>query len=314
MTNKIKKIIKKYLKPNLNIPLIQKMRETSFIIKEKLTGYSNEKKRFKKKTGYCLDLNNPQSFNQKIVWKKLNDRNPLLPTAVDKYKVRQYLKEVLGKEAEKILIPLLYVTSDPDSIPFDELPAEYIIKANHASGWNIIVDKNTPANKKEIINKCKDYLNKPYGLFKHEWAYQKVKRRIVIEKLIRDENGQLPMDYKFSVIHGKCLFIQVDFERFIDHKRSLFTPQWDFLNVRWKKKQGIFIKKPVKLKTMIELAEFLGFISDYVRIDLYLVCNKIYFGEMTFYPASGNGAFVPRNFDFELGKHWKLKKNYWEEI
>jgi hypothetical protein len=98
------------------------------------------------------------------------------------------LKDVLGQqEAEKILIPLLYVTDKPETIPFDDLPEEYIIKSNHASGWNMIVEKTSPpVNRKQIIAQCRKWLSKPYGLKRHEWAYQKIKRKIVIEKLLRD--------------------------------------------------------------------------------------------------------------------------------
>jgi len=108
---------------------------------KKLAGYKEEKQLFFNLLGYYPNLKNPQSFNEKVLWKKLYDRNPIIPIVSDKYMVRQYLKNVLGeREAEKILIPLLYVTDKPETIPFNSLPEEYVIKANHASGWYILAE------------------------------------------------------------------------------------------------------------------------------------------------------------------------------
>ncbi len=137
----------------------------------KITNYKIEKWRFYKRTGYKLNLKKPRSFNEKIVWKKINDRNPLLPITADKYKVRSYIKKVLGEEkAREILIPLLYVTDKPKTIPFEKLSENFVVKSNHGSGTNIII-KNSKYNKKEIVKECKKWLKTPHGLEKLEWAY-----------------------------------------------------------------------------------------------------------------------------------------------
>ena len=278
-----------------------------------LTNYYFEKKSFKKNLGYKLNLKNPRSFNEKVVYKKIHDRNPLLTRTADKYSVRSYVKEVLGeKEGEKILIPLLYVTDKPKTIPFEKLPKDFVIKANHGSGWNIIV-RNGKYNKKEIIKKCEAWLNTPFGLEKMEWAYKDIKRKIVIEEFIQDEKGKSPKDYKFFVFHGKCKMIQVDSDRFEEHTRSLFDENFNYLDMSLKFKQGKKIKPPKKYKEMKKLAEKIVEKFEFARIDLYTTKNKIYLGEITHYPETGNGLFTPIKKDRELGKNWKIKRNYWKK-
>lgn len=286
-----------------------------FNVYEKCFGYPYLKSTFRKKVGYRLNLKAPKSFNEKINWKKINDRNPLLPIVADKYLVRDYLRDVLGKEtAEIILVPLLYVTNKSETIPFDDLPEEYIIKANHRSGSNIIIEKGTYINRKQIIRYCNDLLNKPYALLKHEWAYQNIDRKIIIEKLMRDNAGKLPKDYKFNMIHGKCELIQVVHDRFTNVTKSFYTKEWIPVEIRREGKQGpIQNKPPINLSEMLRIAQRLSEPFDYIRIDLYTIENMLYFGEMTHYPLSGLGPFLPNSFDFVLGAKWATKPYYWKE-
>ena len=300
--------MKSILRPIWNSPAIFWIRGQFFDLLEKLTGYYFEKRNFLRKMEYILDLKNPRSFNEHLVWKKIYDRNPILPVVSDKYRVRQYIKKLLGDEESKnILIPLLYATDDPETIPFDGLYGEYIIKANHNSGPNFIVEKNIVPDKKKIISSLKDQLRIPYAIFKHEWAYKKIKKRkVVIERLLRDETGKIPKDYKFHMIFGKCAFVQVDFDRFTDHSRTLYDKDWNYIEATLKFKQGPKMDKPKNFERMLALATRLSKRFDYVRIDLYSVGdNIIYFGEMTHYPGSGMERFTPQTMDFELGKYWK---------
>jgi hypothetical protein len=278
----------------------------------KISHYQLEKIRFYKALGYPLNLQNPTSFNEKIFWKKIYDRNPLLPIAADKYQVRSYLKEVLGVEkAEEILIPLLYVTDQPETIPFEIFPHDFIIKPNHASGKIIIVE-NGHYNKEEIIKTCKRWLKTPYGPEKLEWAYQLSKRKIIIEKLLYDYDGSIPKRFKFHMFHGKCKLVQVMFGESNNPSGSYFDEKWDFLSVKKATQpQGPKIKKPKNYEIMLELAEKLSEAFDYVRVDLYNLNGKIYFGELTHYPTSGMTKFETPSFDFELGKHWTIKSKYW---
>lgn len=285
---------------------------------ERLTRYSLLKKHFKEGTGYDLDLENPKSFNQKICWKKVYDRNPLLPIVADKYRVREYLREVLGtEEAEMILVPLLYVTNKPETIPFDTLPQEYVIKANHGSAKNIIVQKGTVVDRSQIIAQCMMWLKTSYGLFKHEWAYQPIERRIIIEKLMIDENGHLPVDYKFHMFNGTCLMVQVNQGLFSDktsRKITLYSSDWLKLNVTLNYPSSDDAEKPSNFNEMLKLAVVLSKPFDYIRVDLYSIKGKIFFGEFTNYPSSGAAQIQPKQFDFELGSKWQLQPKYWDKM
>jgi len=303
-----------------------------FDFSKRLNGYKKERNSIYQKIGYYPDLKNPKSFNEKVLWKKIYDRNPLLPVISDKYKVREYIKGVIGeKEAEKLLVPLLYVTDKPENIPFDTFPEEYVIKPNHASGKIIFVEKiekqkkytiierqkttilsDCKASREQIINVCNKWLSTPYGFCNHEWAYQKIKRKIIIEKLLLDNSQKIPVDFKFEVFHGKCHFIQVWYDRFVRINRAWYTPDWKYINIQGSTSQSKYKKKPDKLESMIKLAELLGKPFDFVRVDLYLVDNRIYFGELTSYPKSGRISFNPASFDFELGSKWKVVPKYWK--
>lgn len=289
---------------------LSKAKEYLLYYLNKLTNYKIEREIFRKKTGYKPNLKDPKSFNEKIIYKKRKDRNPLLPITADKERVRKYIKKVLGKEeAEKILIPLIHVTDKPETIPFEKLPKNFIIKANHASGRNIIV-RDGKFDKKEIIKKCKEWLKMPYRLGKLEWAYQPIKRKIIIEKLITDKNGNIPRDYKFFVFNGKCKLVQIDFDRRTkdkEHTRSLYDGNWNYIDASLKYPQGKRVKKPTNFNEMKSLAEKLGNSFNFIRADFYSVGEKIRFGEITHYPGSGREYFKPKLLDFELGKEWDLK-------
>lgn len=290
------------------------IKRTAFTLYEHLSGYQYEKRRFKDRVGYELNLANPRSLNEKMEWKKLFDRDPLLVTTSDKYLGRRYIAAILGQEAAKeMLFPLLHVTETPNTIPFDTFPEEYILKANHASGWNRIVDQSNPAHHEQIIAECTAWLNEPYGFYKHEWAYKKVSRKIVIEKLMRDEEGYLPTDYKFHIFHGTCKFIHTTNKKSASRRRVLFTPDWQMLDVGWKHPKGEYVEPPRQLKTMIPLAEKLGAPFDYVRVDLYNIGERIYCGELTHYHGSGSEKFYPEHFDFDFGAYWNLTPHYWKK-
>jgi hypothetical protein len=292
---------------------LRRLEDVVFARLDTLLGYPLEKKNFRKSLGYELDLKNPVSFNQKICWKKLFDRNPLLPILADKYAIREHIVNVLGmEEAHQIMIPLLFVTDDPDALDFDQLPNSFVVKSNHGSGNNILVHDKQKADRHAIVEECKFWLKMRYGVRAHEWAYQNTPRKILVEVMLKNSEGQVPPDYKFSMIHGKCAFVQVDCDRFGDFSRTLYDENWNMINAEWKRKQGAAIPKPAQLGKMIELAEKLARDLDYIRIDFYVQDEQIFLGEMTNYPARGRGKFNPQSYDFELGARWHLDPDYWK--
>jgi len=313
--NKIYKKMKENIeKHNPLFVILIVIRAYSFHFLNLIFNFKLEKIKFYKELGYQLNLENPKSFNEKIIWKKINDRNPLLPVTADKYEVRSYIKEVLGEErAKEILIPLYFVTEQPAAIPFKNLPSAFIIKPNHTSGKSIIIE-NGPVDQNEIIKTCGRWLKTPYGLEKLEWAYQPIKRKIVIEKLLRNKDGSNPMELKFHIFHGKCKLVFLILDKQNNPYRSYYDKYWNYLPVKKiTRPRGLKIEKPKNYEVMLELAEILSKPFDYVRIDFYNIKEKIYLGEFTHYPGSGTTKFEPQNFDFELGKHWNVEKEYWKK-
>lgn len=265
-----------------------------------------EKMRFYKKLGYCCNLNAPKSFNEKIIWRKVYDRNPLFPIVSDKIGVRDFIKNQIGQQcAEEYLIPLLHVTENPEEIPFDSLPKEYVIKANHGSGWLIIIDKNHHPHRGEIISECTSWMSKTFRKEQLEWAYSRIKPMILVEKLLQDRD-HIPEDFKFFMFHGKLKMIQVHHGRFFDHTMSYYDDQMKRMkNVARFKKEGPDIQRPEGFSEMVGLAEAISKPFDFIRVDMYNIQGKIFIGELTLYPTSGTHPY-DRDFDYELGSYWTL--------
>lgn len=292
---------------------VNKIYADSKLFIDKINGYRKIKKQFFDATGYELNLKSPESYNEKIIWKKINNRNPLLTITADKYQVRSYVKKLLGNElADKILIPLYHVTDNPADIPFDELPDKFVVKPNHGSHMHLIIHNKTNETKENIIKTCKEWLKVNYGLYNYEWSYRNIKRKIIIEKLLQTNSGELPMDYKLYCFHGKCKLIRLASNRFgDDFSVSFFDKDWKSLPISNKgyKKEKKSFKKPSNLNDIIALGEKLSSDFDAVRVDLYACDSRIYFGELTHYEGSGFVGFEPESFDFELGAYWSIEKN-----
>ena len=299
---------------------------TKFRFTERASGYKTERRLFEERHGYPLNLEDPRSFSEKLCWRKLFDRNPLLPRIVDKYAVRGFVREVLGQDwADQVLIPLLAEATDPAKIPFDKLPPNYILKANHGSGDNLIVRADKAPDVPDVIRRCKLWLAQSHSTYKHEWAYDMIRRRIVVEALIDNGNGQPVREIKLQMFHGKCELVQVlndgSWYDGVNYMGSglptltYFTPDWTWLDICWKYywtniefPNDRHQSPPQRLDEMIALAEKLAAPFDYIRVDLYEVPDGIRFGELTPYHLSGHAAITPRAFDFELGAKWRLPR------
>lgn len=272
---------------------------------DRAIGYPREKHKFRKAHGYPLNLKKPRSFNEKICRKKLFDRNPLIPITADKYRVRAYVNERLGhKTAEKVLIPLLHVFEHESEISPNSLPDNGVLKSNHGSGNNLIIRDGNKPTQATLNRLVKTWLYEPYGLRNHEWAYTETPRKILLETLLTDSQNRIPADYKLHMIHGKCELIKVDNDRHDKFTSTLYDGNWNFLNVKWRRKIGSPQEKPPQLHDMLSIAEQLAKAFDFVRVDFYIVEDRIYFSEMTHYPSRGRGRFEPTEYDFELGKKW----------
>lgn len=247
-----------------------------------------------------LNLNNPQTFNEKLQWLKLNDHNPKYTKMVDKYEAKKYVSKILG---EKYIIPTLDIYDRFEDIDFDKLPNQFVIKCTHDSGGLVICKDKAKLNLKKAKHKIKKSLHKNYYYGGREWPYKNVKPRIIIEPYIKTKTGDLT-DYKFMCYNGKVKNIFTCTERFDKDglKVTFFDCNWDILPFeRHYPKSQKPIQKPKKLKEMILLSEKLSKNIAFVRIDFYDIDGTIKFGEITFYPGNGMEEFSPKEWDKKLG-------------
>lgn len=251
--------------------------------------------------GRFPNLDNPQTFNEKLQWLKLHDKHSEYTRMVDKYEAKKYVKEILGEE---YIIPTLGVWDKFEDIDFDKLPSQFVLKCTHDSGGLVIC----PDKSKLDINKAREKINKSlkknYFLEHREYPYRDVKPRIIAEKFMVDESGTELKDYKFFCFNGKCKMLFVATDRNInDVKFDFFDENFNHLPFRqghpWANKE---IKKPTGFDKMIELSEKLSQNFLHARVDLYDINGKIYFGELTFFHFSGNVPFDPEEWDYKIGE------------
>tara|TARA_R110000764_G_scaffold28677_2_gene67532 strand:+ start:9197 stop:10168 length:972 start_codon:yes stop_codon:yes gene_type:complete len=269
-------------------------------------------KRFRKK----LNLRNPRTLNQKILWLKLNDRTPAHTQWADKLRVRELVKLEIG---ESYLVPLLYTTKDVKNIVEKNLPDEpCIIKTNHDSGGGIFVTNKKGLDYKSIQRKLKRRLKINYYQKSKEWQYKNITPCIVVEKLLVTKNGQIPNDYKLHCFNGKVRMIQVDMGRGTsNHYRNWYNTDWQREPYKWSSPKGPGkytdpsiddVPRPETLEKMISLSERISSHFDYVRVDWYDVDGKLYFGEVTFHHDGGTKPILPEQWDLILGNELILTK------
>lgn len=270
-----------------------------------------------------------ESLTGKIRFKMAFDRNPLLTTFADKAYVRNYVAEKIGLEYLSNVIAIL---NNGQGLEEVKLPREFVLKSNNGSGAMILVTELAPKNallpeklgkqnwEKFLIhpdsfeadkaNRLIDIWLKQNYYYRigqyPEWAYKNIKPAVLIEEFMYDGEGNLPRDFKFFVIDGKCEYVQVDSARYQSHTRDMFTPSWrkiDGINVY--PNSEFEIHKPEKLSEMLAIAEKLAESIDFVRVDLYQTSKGIKFGELTNYPGGGTEKFEPSSLDKTLGSRWK---------
>jgi hypothetical protein len=281
---------------------------SEFIYSKKTNKLSDEdfiQMKYVQKFGKKADLKNPLLFTEKIQWLKLNDKNDLYTKCADKYSVREYVKEKIGSQ---YLIPLVFKTENYKDINEDKLPNyPVIIKTTHDSGGTFIIQNKKEFDFKILQNKLKKLLSKNFYYLNREWEYKNIKPRIVVEKFLEDDskNKQLN-DYKIYCFHGKPMFIQTIFDRGIETKEDWHDTNWNPLDSYYFTSNKKYLKKPILLNEMLNIAEVLSQDFPYVRVDLYISNSQIYFGELTFRPYGGFMKFIPESFDLKLGDYLNL--------
>jgi len=247
-------------------------------------------------------LMRPRTFNERVLRRKVFDRRPLLAQFADKYAVRQYVARRLTCD----ILPKLYcVTDNPAAIPFAHLPDRFVVKPTHGSGWVRVVLDKAALDIQELLNTCDTWLATNYYDFMREQQYRQIPPRIMVEEFIDDGTGAAPTDYKFYVFHGRVHLIQIDGSRFTRHQCALYDRHWRDTGARVQLQQfASLLREPVNLRLMLQTAEELGAGMDFVRVDLYDIGSRIYFGEMTATPGAGLARFEPRAMDEHLGHLW----------
>lgn len=265
------------------------------------------KKKFKVRMGKELNLENPKAFNEKLQWLKLYDRKDEYTTMVDKYEVKSYIADKIGEE---YIIPTLGVWDKFEDIDFDKLPDQFVLKCTHDSGGLVICKDKSKLDINAAKKKINNCLKNNFYYWGREWPYKNVKPRIIAEEYMVDENGVGLKDYKIHNFNGNAEFVLVCDGRF---SADGFTE--DFYNTSWEHmpvkrldvpNSKINHEKPHLYEKMAELSEILSCNIPFVRTDFYVLGNKIYFGEITFYPASGMKKFEPDEWDYKFGELIKL--------
>ncbi|MPL77457.1 hypothetical protein SDC9_23313 [bioreactor metagenome] len=261
---------------------------------------------FKLLMNETLDLKNPKTFNQKIQWLKLYNKSSLCTKMVDKYEVREIIKNEIGEE---YLIPIIGVWDNFDDINFDIFPNKFVLKATHDSGSVIICHDKSKFDYLYAKRKLNKAIKINYFYPGREYPYRNVKPRIIAEQLLERKDLKELMDYKFLCFNGKvkCSFICLNRNSINGLNVDFYDLNWNLLPFERKYKQsGIKISPPINYYQMIDLSEKLSSKFPFLRIDFYEIDGQIYFGEFTFHPGGGVEKFYPKKWDNILGEMIEL--------
>lgn len=256
--------------------------------------------KFRKNLGQWPDLKHPKTFNEKLCWLKLHHRNPEMSRMVCKFEAKDYVRERLG---DKYIIPTLGLWDDAASIDFTSLPNQFVMKGSHDSGRVIVCTNKAELNQEEVRQEMRLSLERDFYAITREWPYKNVKHRIIAEKYLQEKQGGLT-DYKFFCFDGYVDCVMVCLDRHLgDTKFYFFDKDWNFLRLNKRGQaapEGFTLPKPEGIDEMFRIASELSKGHPFLRVDLYNVDGKIYFGELTFFPDGG----VDPNLLPETDLHW----------
>jgi hypothetical protein len=272
------------------------------------------KMRYRATMGKKLDLNTPRTFNEKLQWLKIHDRNPLYTTLADKYAVREYIRKKLGEE---YLIPLVGGPwQNANEIDFDRLPNQFVLKCTHDSGGIVICRDKDELDIKSAKKMLNRKLRKNYFYWGREWPYKNIKPQIIAEKYVGNNTDRIqhqPVDYKIFCFDGEPKIIMTVTGGH-DNERNIIRR---FYDVEWnKQKIGVHGKnnyseaesQPAQLSQLLDISKKLSTGIKHVRLDFYIINETIKFGEFTFYHMSGFEKFSPEKWNLKLGKWINIKK------
>lgn len=259
--------------------------------------------KFRKNFGWWPNLRSPKTFNEKLNWLKLHDRNPLYTTMVDKYEAKRYVASIIGEE---YIIPTLGVWDRAEDIDFDSLPDKFVLKATHDSGRVVICRDKGKLNRTQAVADMRESLKRDFYAVTREWPYKNVKPRIIAENFLETGNGEDLRDYKFFCFNGRVEFMKIDFDRNTRHRANYYDRDFKLLDISEKvacpRDPSRYFERPLKFGLMIQLAEKLATGKSFLRVDFYNIGDIVYWGETTFFPDSGMGKLAPDDMDEKLGE------------
>lgn len=252
-----------------------------------------------------INWKNPTTYNEKVNFLKLYERKEEFIPLSDKQASKEWVSQKIG---EKYVFPTIGIWNSFDEVDFDALPEKFVLKCTHDSGGLIFCEDKSKLDMKELRDFFGWHMKRNYYWHGRQWAYKGVKPRIIAEPLMVDESGTQLKDYKIFCFDGVPKMIQVDYDRHTDHHRNLYTPDWEFIpaSVNYPCDPNHQIPKPAVLEEMLQLAGILSEGIRHVRVDFYIINDRIYFGETTFYPANGCASYDPESFGVEMGSWLRL--------
>ena len=259
-----------------------------------------------------INWKHPRSFSEKLQWLKVYDRNPMYTDLVDKIKVKPI---VAGKIGSEFVIPTLKIWDSAADICFDELPNQFVLKTNHAGGSSgvIVCSDKAKLNKDICIKALEQSLSSDTYYYGREWPYKNIQRKVFAEVFLSDEKNEDLTDYKFFCFNGEPKFCQVIRDRHKKETIDFYDMDWNhmpFVGLNPVARNGLTsvarhgltpVARPGNLVEMKDICRKLAKDIPFVRVDLYVIDDKKYFGELTFYPASGLGVFTPEEWNNRLG-------------
>lgn len=260
---------------------------------------------FRWKMGYRLNLDNPQSFSEKLQWLKLNDKHPEYTQLVDKVDAKKIVASILG---DKYIIPTLGVWNSVDDIDWESLPNEFVLKSANDSGGVVVCKDKSTLDLEKAKAKLRGTGGRDYTKYNKEYPYRDVPHRFIAEKYVEDESGFELKDYKIFCFNGEPKFL------FVATGRQMHDTRFDFYDTEFNHlpiinghpNADVWPAKPVNFDEMLEVASKLSKGFPHIRVDLYNCNGIIYFGELTFFHFSGTTPFEPREWDYKFGEYLKL--------
>lgn len=266
------------------------------------------KKVFPLYMGYPLDLDNPKTFSEKLQWLKVYYRNPIQTTMVDKYKVKEWISHIVGSQ---YVVPTIGVWDSVDTIDFDSLPNQFVLKCTHDSGGIVICKDKRTFDIEAAKLQLRSFLKRDYYRIAREWPYRDVPRRIIGETYISELGSDTILDYKVYSFHGEPKLSAICSNRFskTGMRMNFYDVDWNPLKIHFGHYPPVSteFEKPVNYDDMLRITAALSKDCPFLRVDFYEIQGRLYIGELTFFPGAGFEIFQPMSKDYELGEWLHLE-------